>query len=382
MIQNTPLVNIIVPIYNLEGYISDCLNSLISQTYTNIEIILVNDGSTDNSKNICEEFCKLDNRIILLNHTSNLGVVTSRNDGIRVAKGEYIVFVDGDDWVESNMVECFVNNIGDTDLVCCGYYNEKTNSKFYNKDMIGIKDINEVLNIAISASVDTKPIIYSFMWGKFFKTKLVKEIFNSLDKEITFSEDFVFVYKYLLLCKKINFIPDCLYNYRFRKGSAVNSNNKQSLTILNKIYLSLEKDFINHPMKDILISQLQSWIIRRVKWALNDGLEFKEHIQAYVVNTYGLDDKKIVLFGAGNVGEDAFSQFSKFGYNVVMWVDSNKRQCNNQIIYSPNEILNIDYDVIYLAVKNELMAEGMKEQLINMGIKEDKIIWNAPIKIL
>lgn len=374
MIENTPLVSIIVPIYNLEGYISDCLNSLISQTYTNIEIILVNDGSNDNSQNICEEFCKLDNRIILLNHTSNLGVVTARNDGIRIAKGEYIVFVDGDDWVESNMVECFVNNIGDADLVSCGYYDEKTNSKFYNKDMIGIKDINEVLNIAISSSIDINPIIYGFMWAKFFKTKLVKEIFDSLDKEITLSEDFVFVYKYLLLY--------CLYHYRFREGSAVNSNNKKSLTNLNKIYLSLEKDFINHPMKDILISQLQSWIIRRVKWALSGGLEFKEHIQEYIINTYGLDDKKIVLFGAGQVGEDAFYQLSKFGHNVVLWVDSNKRQCNNQVVYSPNEILNIDYDIIYLAVKNELMVEGMKEQLINMGIKGDKIIWNAPIKIL
>lgn len=381
MIENIPLVSIIVPIYNLEEYISDCLNSLISQTYTNIEIILVNDGSTDNSKNICEEFCKLDNRIILLNHTSNLGVVTARNDGIRIARGGYIVFVDGDDWVESNMVEAFVNNIGDTDLVCCGYYS-LSNSKLYSKNMLGIKNVDEILSNALLTIDESIPIIFNSVWAKFFNTKLVKKIFDSIDKDITFSEDFVFVYKYLLLCKKINFIPDCLYHYRFRKGSAVNSNNKQSLTILNKIYLSLEKDFINHPMKDILISQLQSWIIRRVKWALNDGLEFKEHIQSYVVNTYGLDDKKIVLFGAGNVGEDAFFQLSKFGYDVVMWVDSNKMQCNNQIIYSPNEILNIDYDVIYLAVKNELMAEGMKEQLTDMGIEEDKIIWNAPYKVL
>ncbi len=382
MIENTPLVSIIVPIYNLEGYISDCLNSLISQTYKNIEIILVNDGSTDNSKKICEEFCKLDNRIVLLNHISNLGVVTSRNDGIRIAKGEYIVFVDGDDWAENNMIEFFINNIGNTDLVCCGYYYEKTHSKIYNKDMLGIKNVNEILSESILAVAESKTIISNCLWGKIFKSQLVNRIFESLDPTITYAEDFVFVYKYLLLCNKVNFIPECLYHYRFREGSAVNSNNKQSLTILNKIYLSLEEDFINHPMKNILVPQLQKWTIRRIKWALNEGLGFNEHIQAYIINTYGLDDKKIVLFGAGKVGEDAFYQLSKLGYNVVLWVDNNTKECDGQVVYLPKEILNITYDIIYLSVINEMVAQEMKDQLTNMGIEEDKIIWNAPIKIL
>lgn len=383
--RNTPLVSIIVPIYNLEKYISDCVNSLISQTYTNIEIILINDGSSDNSKSICEEFCKLDKRIRLLNHNSNLGVVSSRNTGIKASNGQYIIFVDGDDWLESNMVECFINNTCDTDLVTCGFfkeYDENNYSKVYNKNVLGIKSINDVLINSISASAEGERIISNFVWGKLFRTELVKKMFESMDTTITFAEDFVFLYKYLLLCKNVNFISECLYHYRIRQGSAANSRNKQGLATLNKIYIALEKDFNSHPLKDILVPQLQKWITHRLKWAINDGMGFTERFSSYVINTNGLDDKKIVLFGAGDVGKDAFYQLSRFGYELVLWIDNIKKECSNQVVFAPSELLNVDFDVVYIAVNNGVVAQEMKNQLIDMGIEENKIVWKAPLRIL
>ena len=103
-------VSIIVPIYNVEKYLSKCIESILSQTYKNIEIILVDDGSPDNSPQICDEYAKKDDRIIVI-HKANGGVSSARNAGIDIATGKYIGFVDPDDYIENNMYELMVNKI-------------------------------------------------------------------------------------------------------------------------------------------------------------------------------------------------------------------------------------------------------------------------------
>ena len=104
------LVSIVIPVYNAEIYLKKCINSILTQTYKNIQIILVNDGSTDNSAKICEDFLKKDNRIKLINKT-NGGVSSARNMGIYNCEGDYIVFVDSDDWIDSRHIEYLVNPI-------------------------------------------------------------------------------------------------------------------------------------------------------------------------------------------------------------------------------------------------------------------------------
>ena len=116
------LVSIIIPVYNTEKYLSKCLESVINQTYKNLEIILINDGSTDKSKEICESFAKKDKRIQILNK-ENSGVSSARNHGMRLAKGQYIAFIDGDDYAEENYIEELLKNLKQTesDCVLCGY---------------------------------------------------------------------------------------------------------------------------------------------------------------------------------------------------------------------------------------------------------------------
>ena len=127
--MKSPLVSVIVPVYNVERYLNRCLNSIISQTFKDIEIICVNDGSTDTSLKILKEYQKIDNRIIVINK-ENEGVSKSRNKGIEVAKGEYIVFVDSDDWINLDMVEYMYNKAKntDTDIVMCTYMREYINN--------------------------------------------------------------------------------------------------------------------------------------------------------------------------------------------------------------------------------------------------------------
>ena len=128
------LVSIVVPIYNAENYLTKCIYSIIKQTYKNIEIILVNDGSTDNSLKICETFALNDKRIIIISQ-KNMGVSTARNIGINVAKGEYISFVDSDDTIEDNYIQELVDNSnsGKVDVVICGYNDIYTNNKSHLK---------------------------------------------------------------------------------------------------------------------------------------------------------------------------------------------------------------------------------------------------------
>ena len=118
-----PLVSIIVPVYNVEDYLEQCISSILEQTYKNIEVILIDDGSGDRCPDICDEFAQEDCRIHVV-HKKNAGVVSARCTGLRIAKGEYIQFVDGDDWIAKDMVHsllfCMLEE--NVDLVICNYY--------------------------------------------------------------------------------------------------------------------------------------------------------------------------------------------------------------------------------------------------------------------
>lgn len=122
------LISIIVPVYNVEKYLNKCIDSIINQTYKNIEIILVDDGSTDNSGKICDEYLLRDSRIKVI-HKNNGGLSSARNEGINISSGEYIGFVDSDDWVEPNMYEEMYKKIlySNADIVDCGYWKEYEN---------------------------------------------------------------------------------------------------------------------------------------------------------------------------------------------------------------------------------------------------------------
>jgi len=133
--KRTPIYNekisIIVPVYNVERYIRKCVKSLINQTYKNIEIILVNDGSPDNCGQICDDFAREDRRIVVI-HKENGGLCSARNAGLSVATGKYIGFVDSDDWIRADMYEYLYINAKshDADIACCNYYRVTAKSKW------------------------------------------------------------------------------------------------------------------------------------------------------------------------------------------------------------------------------------------------------------
>ena len=248
------LISIIVPIYNVEKYINDCIQSIIEQTYKKIEIILINDGSTDKSGEKCNKYARKDKRITVIN-TKNEGVSKARNIGIQEAKGKYITFIDADDYVERNYVENLYRQCIDNcaDMSICGIQ-DVTEKKIKVKKSNKIK---EILNSeeALKELLNEKyyPCV---VWAKMYKKEIFKNIrFNEKTK---IAEDLEIIYKLIDQCNKISVdTSKYLYNYRKRKTSVTNSKYNEAweneIKICDQIINFIEKKYPN--IKDFAIKR-------------------------------------------------------------------------------------------------------------------------------
>ena len=214
-------ISIIIPVYNVEKYLNKCLNSVIEQTYKNIEVILIDDGSTDNSGKICDEYAKNDIRIKII-HQQNGGVSTARNNGLEHATGKYITFVDSDDYIEKEMIETMAKKImkKNADIVICGVTDRDEENNIINQSLN--KKENVFNNIeAIKEMLDEK-LFYSVCWAKLYKKELFRNIkFNS---KIRIAEDMDVLYRVFYKSNKIIQIPERLYNWTSRGDSVTKGN--------------------------------------------------------------------------------------------------------------------------------------------------------------
>ena len=210
----TPLVSIIVPVYKAEKTILRCVSSLVQQTYTNIEIILVENGSPDKSGEICDAFT--DKRIRVI-HTLNNGVSKARNDGLEESNGEFIAFCDSDDYYSKNHIEKSLKSAlkYNSDIVISGYY-VKSKDKITESRMKKSKNLtkNEILN-----SIITNNYIMGSCWNKLFKKSAIGD--KRFPNDLTILEDTYFLLEVLQNTSKIRYINECLYFYCDNANSAV-----------------------------------------------------------------------------------------------------------------------------------------------------------------
>ncbi|MDU6983133.1 MAG: glycosyltransferase family 2 protein [Terrisporobacter othiniensis] len=217
-------VSIIVPVYNNEEYLDECIESIMNQTFKNIEVILVNDGSTDESGWICNNYAKKDNRVVVI-HSENNGVSIARNIGINNARGNYIIFCDSDDWIENDYVEVLYNEIinNNTDAVYCGIYRDvykdrrliKNEASGVSRNMyIEKQNLDKYLKYIFETMLG--PFLAS--WGKIYDTKIIKENNLQFDSDMIFHEDFDFNIRYLKQCKSIYITKEIKYHFRMIDG--------------------------------------------------------------------------------------------------------------------------------------------------------------------
>ena len=205
------LVSVIVPVYKVEGFLKQCVDSLINQTYHNIEIILVDDGSPDNCPELCDEYAKKDNRIRVI-HRENGGLSAARNSGINIANGEYICFVDSDDWIDLDMIELLYNAISanNADYAVCGMKDEfdyKVSQKRTGEILCKTADKNKALELIL-----LDECFYGYAWNKLYRRAKFEDL--HFDEKLLSCEDLDFTVKYAEKCESVVYTAEKMYHYR------------------------------------------------------------------------------------------------------------------------------------------------------------------------
>lgn len=223
---NEVKISVIVPVYNAKMYIKRCVDSILNQTYRNFELLLIDDGSSDNSGVICDEYAAKDNRIRVI-HKDNSGVADTRNVGLQQANGDYILFVDSDDYIKVDMLEKLVKRAieCDSDIVMCKYFTDKsgnlsTANMKYDEIYDGAERVKNGLIYLYYA--DYHNGLYSLC------NKLIKKcVFNSnnitFDTSLNRGEDAWFIFQCLKYCKRVDFIPEALYYYYQNENSIMHN---------------------------------------------------------------------------------------------------------------------------------------------------------------
>ncbi|WP_413852583.1 glycosyltransferase family 2 protein [Candidatus Ruminimicrobium bovinum] len=225
--MNNPKVSVIVPVYNVEQYLRQCLDSVVNQTFKDIEIIVVNDCSPDNSLQTIKEYQQKDERIVLVDLKQNVGLGFARNEGVKIAKGKYITFVDSDDWIADKYIEILYNEIEKNNLDVVG-----SSVYFYDnnlKQIVNVKNISaDILNNSKLESllIPQKNYFVIPAWLKIYRKAFLFD--NNIFFELRESEDNLFYIYILLKTKKIKFIDDKIYYYRInRENSLIQKINKE-----------------------------------------------------------------------------------------------------------------------------------------------------------
>jgi glycosyltransferase involved in cell wall biosynthesis len=217
--KQMPKISVIIPVYNVEPYLRKCLDSVIHQTLTDLEIICVNDGSTDGSLAILEEYAPKDSRITIINQ-ENQGIGNARNAGLDKASGKYIYFIDSDDWVEPDTLQkciTIMEEDSEIDLVGFGAFVEK--EKVDDEQVKGAQQYHSLKNSGLFAtSPENIRQMVTTVWNKIFKTEIIKK-YQILFPEGLWYEDNAFYYEYYLHTKKIYILNEYLYHYLQRVGS-------------------------------------------------------------------------------------------------------------------------------------------------------------------
>lgn len=381
-------LSIVVPVYNTKPYLAECLESIAGQTFQNIEILIVDDGSTDGSDEVCKAYAEKDSRVVYIRQ-ENTGLIGARRSGVAHASGEFLMFVDSDDWIDKGMAECLIRQIQDADVVTSGVHYENQPGmvtdyldQYEEGEYCGLDKETLLKTMLYDADSDMLQRLTPWIWNKLYRTKIARLVYESVNTDNAFAEDGVFLYNYLIRCKTVRICHQCFYHYRYREDSMFHGGNPNMLSDINKAYLALLPGFKNHPLADSLIQQLQRWTSVTAVMAVNGGMGFAPqiHIPEFILDTDGLKGKRIVLYGAGKAGKDYFRQLARMGYNVVLWVDS--RSSAEENVSYPQEILDVEYDVILISVSRPEYVDSIRQSLKRLGVGEEKLMWRQPVRTM
>ena len=247
-----PKLSVIVPVYNTEKYLRECIDSILAQTFTDFELILVDDGSTDHSGAICDEYAGKDARIRVI-HQENGGITVARKSGVRVAVGEYVTFVDSDDWIDKDMYSTMLNCQNDTmpDVIICGMLMETPQGTVPRKRFLkaGIYDKQrmrkEIYPVMLFDFVHCMPGIAPSFCNKVLKKHLLENVIEEVKDSITYGEDALCTYACLLDAELMQVVDMNLYHYRNHAESVSNGHSCFLLKKFSLLIAEMQLQFQN-----------------------------------------------------------------------------------------------------------------------------------------
>ncbi len=385
------LISVIIPAYNIDKYINDCLRSIECQTYTNLEIIVVNDGSTDNTREIIEEHKANDYRINVV-HQENQGLVSARKRGLEMATGKLCMFIDGDDWIDKELIRSmfFLMKSGEYDAVHANFIEEcNGNSRIHRSvtknevlELNCIEKRIEVLRRRVLASTCDSYITPS-IWARIYNTDLVRKLYFLIPNEQSYGEDVLFLMHLLMNSERILLTEKAFYHYRVLDNSLSHNYGLNNLTKITTLYLNMKIVIKDYGIYDNLAGEVDSFYWEKVLQGIKQIEAPPLRIGIYMFPDQGsLIGKRIILYGAGSVGKDYYTQITGYeNTDIISWVD--KRYdivINGYRIRRPDVVLEYDrYDLILLAVNDESVAREISKELEELGVPNDRIIWEKPL---
>jgi len=266
-----PKISVIIPVYNTKDYLVKCLTSVCQQTYKNLEIICIDDGSTDGSEKIVDEFAANDKRIIAI-HKQNGGESSARNEGLRHANGEYIGFLDCDDWIEMPMYEELLNDLLDngTDMSACGYcLDENGFCRFVKNDLPvekGIWSQKQLLKYVYRR--DAYRGVTGYIWCKLYKTNILKYKNGNwiyFNENLQIGGDILYFSQVALNTKSVIYRNNPYYHYCQRNDSTVHLRDESKMVDWAKAYLLVINNFVQHHVSEEILRWIKRFLVYRAE---------------------------------------------------------------------------------------------------------------------
>lgn len=391
-----PHISVIVPVYNSERYLEKCIKSIINQTYKNIEIILIDDGSVGNSLNICKKYQMADSRVSVISQ-ENQGPNSARKAGLLISKGDLIGFADSDDWLEPDMYEKMIQIYEKyhPELISTGVFRDYEGTEickeFCDHYAEGFyQNLEHDIYPTMLRDYKARDFgLYCTLFNKLFlKDKLLK-VYENINTEIFFGEDCLTLYSYCLQADSIYVCRKSYYHYNIHKGSICRKENENLPYNAYLLYKELKRMFMNNSCSMILMRQLKRYMLdieaHHLKILFDINLDVWGKWKFSYDNFY---DFRIVIYGAGLCGQALHHQL----YNnykkdcIVAWIDEKYVEKTEKCLYqidSPEKLKELQYDYIIIAVLDSALAEKIRKNLTNKyGVKDEVILWreawNAP----
>lgn len=370
-------ISVIVPVYNAGRYLRECIESILSQTYKSVELILVDDGSEDDSADIMDEYKRQYPGVRTI-RKKNGGPNSARKVGLDIAEGEYIMFVDADDYIQKDMCECLIQIIieHNVDMVwsgICKTYDEGR-EEIIHQSMTGLFSGIELADNIIDVDNFYKFNIGTSLYAVLFRKGLLLNIFKTFDERITFSEDCSCVFLSCMDAKQVFIIDKYFYHFRVNEYSLTHNHNKDNYMTQKFLYKYMYRELNKRKAHCKIYKEIEQLIIRDLLIA---GYMRAFGHCSFLYPYENVDrGKKIAIYGAGALGIELYQFLMKSQlYELVVWVDKGweRGEFSGRPVQSPITLLQKDYDYIVIALTKHAVSLSAKKELIDMGIDADKI---------